>query len=241
MSTRTPTEAFACAIEQDLIDIRDSLIERELVSDHREIIKTEYARDCFEIAWNSTSRLSLGYVLKSEPRFRKAHTIAHYVALLRNRDYFLRLLDGSLIQVAYKVEEGSVVWHRLCWFPCPFAFTQEECGEMANGDLSALLDVLGLNEVQLTTPVRFDFDVKFSDEVHAHSHLTFNRADCRVPVFGPLSVAHFFRFTLNYFCSDFAANIEPIHGLRAYLYQRTLPKPYSHELFIDTSVSNSYR
>jgi hypothetical protein len=240
MSNRTPTGRLAASIQADVQAALDALIEAERVVDYRPVIMTEYARDCYEIAWADPSSIQLGYLMRSNSRFTASHPIEHYRQIVSNRDYLMRLDDGSVIQVAYRVEDEGVSWHRLCWFPCPFAFTEEEFSEVGEGDLLTLLELLSLSEIQMVTPVRFDFDVAFADDIHTHSHLTFNKSYCRIPVFGPLSVAHFFRLIYSSFCSEGYETPIGLRNLMAILHGRTLARPVAQELYFDTPTSRLF-
>lgn len=116
------------------------------------------------------------------------------------------LQDDALIQTSYDVRDDEVVAHRLCYYPCPFDLTEWDVGS-AGGVLDAvemLTDSVadGNDDLQLVRfqgPVRFGFDIRDRRPVHECSHLHLASADCRLPVFGPVSAGQFFRFLLRSF------------------------------------------
>jgi len=170
------------------------------------------------------------------PLFYKASPLLHYIDIIKKNDFNLLLSDGSVIQIAYKIFSEEIQWHRLCFFPCPIAFSDEELTEYTILDL---FDVLSPEELiartKMVTYVRFDFDRNFSDERHAHSHFTFGNSDCRVPVYGPISITHFAEFIIqNFLASRF--DIPNYQGFGQSLYGRTLPLRHSHPLFLESAA-----
>jgi hypothetical protein len=110
--------------------------------------------------------------------------------------------------------------------------------EFSLSELPALFAAEELrSRLKLTSPVRFDYDSEFSDERHAHSHVSFNKDTCRIPAYGPISLGHFIRFILRYFYETEFASLEGWEELRPQLFVRTLPHPPPHELHFDTAVS----
>jgi hypothetical protein len=182
----------------------------------------------------------LGYLLKGQPYFIGAQIIEHYRLTVENRDYVLRLLDGSLIQMAYRIEHDEIIWHRLCWFPCPFALSSEHL-EFAEGDVLSLFELFGLSDVQMVSPIRFEYDAVQSDELHPQSHITVNRETCRVPAYGPISAGHFLKFVLFNFHQGVFANLNNLNELKSVIFTRTLSRPIRHEIFVETPISESYR
>jgi len=225
--------SFSLKIKKEVNNFMDFMVENECVLHLNEVVLNKYANKSYIIAWKS--QLSLGYLLKSDSIFKGTTTIEHYKKSLINNDYIAILSDGALIQMAYKIEYEELVWHRLCFFPCPLAFDEDD---LRNYTLLELFDVLSPAELsyrtQMVTPIRFDYDKYYSDELHTNSHLTIGKVSCRIPVYGPLSVGHFVNFVIANFYKDMLITAELPVG--ASLLERSLPIPNSEILFIETSV-----
>ena len=143
--------------------------------------------------------------------------------------------DGSLIQLAYVIKNEEVVWHRLCFFPCPLAFDQEE---IAYFHISEMFDVLRTEELlvrtKMVTPIRFDYNKYLSDKSHPNCHMTIGKNSCRLPVFGPLSVGHFITFIVEHFYTD-EANYFLEDLPTPYYWKHSFSPSRPHQLFLETT------
>lgn len=207
----------------------DAFVEAEMLIDSNQLIPFE-TQHCTTLSWSSKPGLSY--------QFGEYARIDHYRMIVDQRDFCFCFEDGGVVQVKYDISDGEIVSHRLCYFPCPFTFTPDERQELGLSDLALMLGGEELRtRSKLVSPIRFDYDAEFSDQRHAHAHLSINKDSCRVPAYGPVSLGHFFRFILRYFYeTDFlgAANWDDI---RPRLFVRTLRHPPPHELHVETAAS----
>lgn len=226
------SRSLAISISTDLSNLYDICTDAEIVLNSNEIVMNQYGNDKFLISWNSTP--TLGYLLRSCPGFVHTTPIRHYIQILQNNDFNLMFADGSLIQVAYKVANDAIQWHRLCYFPCPIIFSNEDIQEYTILDLFEVLSDQELHaRTQMVTYFRFDFDRDFTDNRHAYSHFTFGNSECRVPVFGPISLANFFDFIADHFlCRKYAISRRNSIGQR--VYDRTLPAKHDYSIYIES-------
>lgn len=226
------SKSLAANIQADLSRLYDVFIDAEIVLSSNEIVMHQYGGDKFLVAWSS--KPTLGYLLRSCPGFVNTSPICHYIQVLKNNDFSLMLADGSLIQVAYKVENDAIQWHRLCYFPCPIIFSDEDIQEYTVLDLFEVFSDQELHDrTQMVTYFRFDFDRSFSDHRHAHSHFTFGNSECRIPVFGPISIANFFDFIVDHFLQGkYSINRSPQFGQR--VYDRTITSGHSYSVYIES-------
>lgn len=86
----------------------------------------------------------------------------------------------------------------------PFADDPMGPGNVAPDDPAAqppvrLSSSEGRSRLRLRSPLRFDFDLDAQAEGHPASHLHISHEDCRIPVYGPVSVGHFVRFVFRHF------------------------------------------
>lgn len=222
---------LALIIKSDVAKMYDIFLDAEIVINSNEVVFNQYDINCYSISWHTNP--SLSYLFKYPEGFIKTSPISHYIQILKHNDFNIMLADGSLIQIAYKIEQDNVQWHRLCYFPCPICFDSSDLEQFS---VLELFDVLSDQELyrrtQMVTYVRFDFDRSFSDERHAHSHVTLGNTECRIPVFGPITISNFFDFIADHFLS--CKYVINRHGkLGQKLYDRTLPRLHNHPLFIE--------
>lgn len=181
------------------------------------------------LSWSRASGLS--YL------FSEYASIEQYIEILNRRDFSFCLFDGGVVQVNYFLKGDEIISHRLCYVPCPFSYSPEEWDGVSLGDVPLLMDSSDfIKNARLASPIRFDFDAEFSDERHAHAHLSLNKSSCRVPAYGPVSMGHFFRFILRYFYEPQFAGGDGWSDIRPRLHCRTLSHPAPHELHIETAV-----
>ncbi len=147
------------------------------------------------ITW-STGFNSL-YSLKEKP----FASIDEYRYYLRNNMLNAILFDGSLVQVSYVFENDELVWHRLCFYPCPFELDPDLLRELPYDDV---VDIYAteLDEFRLRSPIRFDYEPKNAKDGHSSTHVHLNVEDCRCPVVAPIGIWDFISFiTFNFYNS----------------------------------------
>lgn len=145
---------------------------------------------------------------------RRSATPSEYRQILQTGDFLAALVDGSILQASYILHRNEVVSHRLAYYPCPVTFDREELelatlDEVVAAALSAGPATGGLDEdiddsgpsVRLGGPWRFDFE-RDPPADHAASHCHVAADSCRIPVYGPLSPGHFFRFVFRHFLPE---------------------------------------
>lgn len=215
-------------IKDDFSIFVDSMTEQGFLLDMNPLTAFE-SKNGTLLSWSSTA--GLAYL------FTDYANIAQYVELLQRRDFSLCLIDGGLIQIEYRLDKDGIIGHRLCYTPCPFEYKSEDWEGISLADIPYLLSEKELLErTRLASPFRFDFDINFSDEKHAHAHVSVNRQTCRIPAYGPISLAHFLRFVMRYFQEEMFDSGSWWTELSPKLYTRTLPRPVPHELYIESVV-----
>ena len=123
-----------------------------------------------------------------------------YRELIEKRSYNMRLIDGALLQMTYRLDGDTLLQHRLAFYPSPGLLPFQD-------DPDAYMhDRLFIEIVQRRIapfPLRFDFDARAGmhrDVIHPKSHLTLGDAKgCRIPVSAPLSPRWFVEFILRNF------------------------------------------
>ncbi|MGZ5011799.1 MAG: DUF2290 domain-containing protein [Methylobacter sp.] len=208
----------------------DALIDRELLIDSNSLIIQSSERGT-SISWSNSTGLS--YLFSDYSNFEQ------YIEILNRRDFSLCFYDGGLIQINYFIADNQVKYHRLCYIPCPFKYEASDWTGISLSEIPSMMSESDLlRDTRLASPIRFDFDVSFTDEKHAHSHVSINKQSCRIPAYGPISLGHFFRFVLRYFYEDHFDADNSWAGLRPRLYSRTLNYPSPHEFHIESAVGN---
>jgi len=146
-----------------------------------------------------------------------------YRELAGKRSYNMKLVDGALLQMMYRVEGGKLLQHRLAFYPSPSLLPFQDDPE------AYMRDDLFIEIVQrriVPFPLRFDFDAREGvhiDVAHPKSHLTLGDVKgCRIPVSAPLTPRWFIEFVLRNFYNtdahDFITGL-PGHGIR---FQRSI-------------------
>jgi hypothetical protein len=123
-----------------------------------------------------------------------------YVELERARCFNIKMLDGALIILRYRFQDGAITEHSLSYFPSPDLEHFQNDPEVYLED-EIYADVIARNIVPF--PVRFDFSndaAKFVEVHHPYSHLTLGQyKNCRIPVCSPLGPLAFGGFVLRNF------------------------------------------
>jgi len=127
-----------------------------------------------------------------------------YRELADKRSYNMRLVDGALLQMMYRVEGDELLQHRLAFYPSPSLLPFQDDPD------AYMRDELFIEIVQrriVPFPMRFDFDARegvYIDVAHPKSHLTLGDVKgCRIPVSAPLTPRWFVEFVLrNFYQTD---------------------------------------
>ncbi len=127
-----------------------------------------------------------------------------YRELAEKRSYNMKLVDGALLQLMYRLEGDRLLQHRLVFYPSPCLrpFPDDPDAYMRD---EWFIEVIERRIVPF--PIRFDFDDREDihvDVVHPKSHLTLGDAKgCRIPVSAPLTPRRFVEFVLrNFYQTD---------------------------------------
>jgi len=173
--------------------------------------------------------------------------IAEYRYFIATKQYTCVLADGSLLQISYRFRRGQIVWHRLCYQPCPILFGPADI--QPQDDLIELVDLFLEDELKselssaphsphldcrlrLRSPIRFDFDSAGASSGHPAVHVTVNSHHCRIPVFAPLSVGQFLRFVFKNFYPAEWATQQAIQLWPASFQNRTITTDQEREIHL---------
>ncbi|WP_457642388.1 DUF2290 domain-containing protein [Persephonella sp.] len=134
-----------------------------------------------------------------------------YINILKERDFNILMLDGSVIQMLYRFDNSgnSIKDHILAFYP-HYSFVQYQ--DMPDEYESKLYGVELFSEIQTgkiaTFPLRFDYSHdNHTDVIHPKSHLTLgNYKSCRIPVSKPITPYKFIKFILMNFYSNLPNN-----------------------------------
>jgi hypothetical protein len=166
-----------------------------------------------EISYSGRGHLSI--VLKNQPYGEI------YSELLRSNSYNLKMLDGALIQLMYRFENGVLKSHRLAFFPSPDLTEYQNNPEIYDDD-DIYADIVMRNIVVF--PIRFDYDCTegvFEEIHHPKSHLTLGQyKNCRIPVSAPLTPYLFLQFILrNFYNTAYKKHTDSITLFKEYFDQ----------------------
>lgn len=126
-----------------------------------------------------------------------------YSELIKNREYNLKFIDGSLVQMLYKFDNRgrSIAGHILSFYPNLSEYYLDVELLINEDDLDNQISKI-LNKQIIPFPLRFDYS-QIIQENHPASHLTLgNYTNCRIPVSRPISPKQFILFILNNFYSN---------------------------------------
>lgn len=141
-----------------------------------------------------------------------------YQELTDKRSYNMKLIDGALLQIMYRLDDNELLQHRLAFYPSPTLLPfQDDPNIYMRDELFAEI----VNRRIVPFPLRFDFDGREGvhiDVAHAKSHLTLGDAKgCRIPVSAPLTPRWFIEFILRNFYQtkthDFVSSL-PRHKIK---------------------------
>ena len=128
-------------------------------------------------------------------------SIDEYVAWLESGEYSAILFDGSMLQISFEFQWKDLIAHRLAYYPCPIELTDEEQGLLLELPVLEVIEAYAdaRDRFRTKSPIRFDFDAEAGTSAHPASHMTMLTNDCRLPVYGPLSLGHFVTFVFRNF------------------------------------------
>jgi hypothetical protein len=123
-----------------------------------------------------------------------------YRELADKRSYNMKLVDGALIQMMYRVEDVKLLQHRLAFYPSPTLLPFRDAPDSYMDD-EIFIEIVRRRIVPF--PLRFDFDARdgvHADVAHPQSHMTLGDVKgCRIPVSAPLTPRWFVEFVLRNF------------------------------------------
>ncbi|WP_418130638.1 DUF2290 domain-containing protein [Variovorax sp. 375MFSha3.1] len=144
-------------------------------------------------------RISIGDLPMSTYALKDVYYQMIYEDLDRSLAFHSKFVDGGLMAFQYTVDkDGSVLKHRLTYFPSMVLPTVEEAPLLYEND-ELFADIMVQRLVRF--PIRFDFaPEQYVDVDHPQCHLTLGQFDgCRIPVTGPVSPYVFVMFLLRNF------------------------------------------
>jgi len=173
-------------------EITSNLIELSLCDDHQFPSLKNLPDNFCEVSYSNNSNLSS--VLKNV-----SYSVI-YDELLSSRHYNIKMLDGALFQFMYRYKGGSLVSHRLAFFPSPVLEEYQNNPEIY--EIEEIYAEILLKSI-VAFPIRFDYDPSSQVNVDVHhpkSHLSLGQyKNCRIPVCAPLTPSIFVEFILRSF------------------------------------------
>ncbi|MCS7051949.1 MAG: DUF2290 domain-containing protein [Thermomicrobium sp.] len=178
----------------DLSRLLSSLIERGVADDQNFPVLRRLSDETWEVSFDGADHVSIAM---GDVDYQDIHR-----ELREKRSYSVKLIDGGLLQLLYLFKGGSLVKHRLAFYPSPILRSFQDDPDAYMRD-ELFIDIVTRRIVPF--PVRFDYDVESArDIVHPSCHLTLGDVDgCRIPVSAPLSPRWFIDFVLrNFYQTD---------------------------------------
>lgn len=162
-----------------------------------------YNNSTKELSWSSSEVFDISVVLKDSD-YAEVYKIC-----FEKGAYNFLLIDGSLIQLMYRLDRRSqnIIAHRLAYFPNPNVELYSN-NENFDQDYYNSVDMFSefIDKSSFPVPIRFDYDIDeeyYVEGTHTYSHLTLgNYKNCRIPVNIPLTPYKFIDFILKNFYSD---------------------------------------
>jgi hypothetical protein len=182
----------ASKIRHEIQQLLTVLIQAELAIITRPVIIQDLGKGIQRVTW-STGKSNTGLFTADFA------TLDDYLGWIEAEAYSALLYDGSFLQISYDFLDEDVIGHRLAFYPCPLKVDESLLRELPVLDvLETPLEDLRSN-IQLRTPIRFDFAPDAAADEHPSSHMTLNSAECRWAVASALSPGHFVRFVFRHF------------------------------------------
>jgi len=144
---------------------------------------------------------------------RRKQTYANYRSWLENGAYSALLFDGALLQITYRFAGRTLIEHRLAWVPSPFAMDLELLNNESPVDVFDMYAAGPSSDVELKTPIHFDFDPARAADDHPTTHVSLNSSDCRIACAAPLRLGHFVEFVFRNFYPDVWGAHKYLHDL----------------------------
>ncbi len=175
-------------ILREIRSITTSLVEKSIIID-----QNWPSEKNGEIVWDNYK--GLAFSLQNEPY----ETI--FDQCRKERDFNFMLIDGSLIQLQYRIKGNNLIEHILRFLPNPsfekYQDNPEEFEELYYG-IELFTNIL--DKKTIVFPIRFDFSNIHKEILHPKVHATFgNYKDCRIPISKPISPKRFVSFILRNF------------------------------------------
>ena len=163
-------------------------------------------------------------------------SIDEYFAWLENGEYSAILFDGSMLQISFDFRWGDLIAHRLVYYPCPIELSNEEQMLLRELPVVEVIDAYAgaLDRFRTKSPIRFDFDAEAGTSAHPASHMTMLTNDCRLPVYGPLSLGHFVTFVFRNFYPRLCERHKFVREWPARVERQTIEPSDQHHLHIWT-------
>lgn len=217
-------------VRRNVDELRKALFKEDLAKDFNRIVINEFRGHIKVVTWAEC----LPY---TDLRFA---TLDEFGWLLRKRQFSILLFDGSLLQISYKFKRGTLIEHRLCFYPFPLRLDVEELDNYLGagfGFLDILEEAFSFGEfkerLSLQSPIRFDYDMERAAANHPASHMHLLRNECRVPVFAPLSVGHFIRFVFRRFYPEQWKEFDFIRGWPCQEFDRTVTVEQERQIYLN--------
>ena len=205
-----PKSIDPVTIKEDIDSLIANLIEKGICDDSNFSAVRSSGRNQTDITFHGAEHVSIAL---GEVEYTEI-----YRELGNKRSYNMKLIDGALLQLMYRIEDGKLRQHRLAFYPSP------NLPSFRDASNAYMQDELFFEIIQrriIPFPLRFDFDTRegvYSDVTHPKVHLTLGDVEgCRIPVSAPLTPRWFIEFILRNFyqteAHDFIKNL-PKHKIR---------------------------
>jgi hypothetical protein len=172
--------------------ITDFLVSDGFVDDQNYPIQREAVAGVGEIIFSASFKLSSA--------FGNVTYADSYREQLAARAFNFRMLDGALVQMAYRFNNSVISQGRLVFLPSPDLEAFQNDPEVYEEDL---MYAEVISKRIFPTPIRFDFDLRPGVAVdidHPRSHLTLGQyKHCRIAVSAPVTPGVFVGFILRSF------------------------------------------
>ena len=135
---------------------------------------------------------------------RHFNSLEQYFFFLENSSYNCILFDGSIIRCSYRfsTKNKSLESHNLTWWPSPISKDITEIfqsGYNLSDYIKEHLENNPYKNINMRTPIRFDYDIKNVSDNHPKSHMHMQNSECRIFVDRPLCFNKFIKFIFKNF------------------------------------------
>lgn len=151
-------------------------------------------------------------------------SLDEYMAWIRGMEYSAILFDASILQLSFEFEGDDLIAHRLVYYPCPLELDSSDLDLLNEEPILDVIDIY-MNDsgrFRARSPIRFDFNADSMQPEHPASHMTMLTNECRMPVYGPVSLGHFIDFVFRNFYPDIWQQHEFIREWPISINQRTI-------------------